>query len=143
MKIFDATLTTLEQSLDVRLVEHNVLAGNVANVDTTGYKPKELDFSAAMAAARASAGGDTMSATEPNHMGANGGTISDPSRVTELAASMISDGRGTTNPSFDGNGVDLDRTMAGMAENSLQYGASARAASKKLAILRYATDGGS
>ena len=37
--------------------------------------------------------------------------------------------------SFDGNTVDLDRTMVSMAENALQYGASARAAGKKLAIL--------
>ena len=55
--------------------------------------------------------------------------------------SMIIDGRGTS-PTFDGNAVDLDRTMAGMAENGLQYGASAKAAGKKLAILRYSIDGG-
>jgi flagellar basal-body rod protein FlgB len=43
---------------------------------------------------------------------------------------------------FDGNTVDLDRTMVAMAENAIQYGASARAAGKKLAILRYvASDG--
>src|SRR6266404_3929167 len=137
MKIFDATLKTLEQSLDVRLVEQNVLAGNVANVDTPGYKPKELDFGAAMAAARASGGGETMAVTEPGHMGANGATIVDGARLTDLASAMITEGRGTTNPGFDGNTVDLDRTMAGMAENGLQYGASARAAGKKLAILRY------
>ncbi|HXI54860.1 MAG TPA: flagellar basal body rod protein FlgB [Polyangia bacterium] len=140
MKIFDATLKTLEQSLDVRLVEQNVLAGNVANVDTPGYKPKELDFGAAMAAARASGGSEAMAATEPGHMGVNGATIADASRVTDLASAMITDGRGTTNPSFDGNTVDLDRTMAGMAENALQYGASARAAGKKLAILRYTVE---
>ncbi len=142
MKIFDSTLKTLEQALDVRLVEQNVLAGNVANVDTPGFKPKELDFGAAMAAAHASAGAEAMAATEPGHMGANGATISGPTHVTDIATAMITDGRGTTNPSYDGNTVDLDRTMAGMAENGLQYSASAKAAGKKLAILRYAVDGG-
>ena len=83
-----------------------------------------------------------MAATEPNHMGPNGATIASQSRVTDVASAMISEGRGTTNPSFDGNGVDMDRTMAGMAENALQYSASAKAAGKKLAILRYAVDGG-
>jgi flagellar basal-body rod protein FlgB len=44
--------------------------------------------------------------------------------------------------SFDGNTVDLDRTMVAMAENALQYSAAARAAGKKLALLRYvASDG--
>ncbi|HEY1101360.1 MAG TPA: hypothetical protein VGF99_20650, partial [Myxococcota bacterium] len=38
--------------------------------------------------------------------------------------------------SLDGNSVDLDRTMAALAENGLQYGASARMASKHLAMLR-------
>lgn len=142
MKIFDATLKTLEQSLDVRLVEQNVLAGNVANADTPGYKPKELDFSAAMAAARASGGAETMAVTAPGHMGPNGSAVGGPSHVTDIATAMIFDGKGTTNPSYDGNTVDLDRTMAGMAENGLQYGASAKAAGKKLAILRYAVDGG-
>ena len=39
MKIFDSTLKTLERSLDIRLVEQNVLAGNVANADTPGADP--------------------------------------------------------------------------------------------------------
>jgi flagellar basal-body rod protein FlgB len=141
MKIFDATLKTLENALDVRLVEQNVLAGNVANADTPGFKPKELDFGAAMAAARASLGGETMAVTEAGHMGANGATVGAGSGVTQLASSMITDGRATTSSSFDGNAVDMDRTMAGMAENALQYGASAKAAGKKLAILRYIVDG--
>jgi flagellar basal-body rod protein FlgB len=38
--------------------------------------------------------------------------------------------------------VDLDRTMGAIAENAIQYGAAAKAAAKKLAILRYvASDG--
>jgi flagellar basal-body rod protein FlgB len=138
VKIFDATLKTLEQALDVRLVEQNVLAGNVANADTPGYKPKELDFSAAMKAAHADASAEMMVTTSAGHMGPNGASATS---VSDIATSMVTEGRGTS-PSFDGNGVDLDRTMAGMAENGLQYGASAKAAGKKLAILRYAIDGG-
>ena len=139
MKIFDATLKTLEQSLDVRLVEQNVLAGNVANADTPGYKPKELDFGAVMRAASADAGAEMMVTTQPGHMGPNGAS---GTSASDIATSMVLEGRGTS-PSFDGNAVDLDRTMAGMAENGLQYGASAKAAGKKLAILRYTIDGGS
>jgi flagellar basal-body rod protein FlgB len=138
VKIFDSTLKTLEQALDVRLVEQNVLAGNVANADTPGYKPKELDFGAAMMAAQHDEGAETMATTSAGHMGPNGSAATSAS---DIATSMVVEGRGTS-PSFDGNGVDLDRTMAGMAENGLQYGASAKAAGKKLAILRYAIDGG-
>jgi flagellar basal-body rod protein FlgB len=138
VKIFDATLGTLERALDVRLVEQNVLAGNVANADTPGYKPKELDFSAAMRAASTDASAEMMTTTSPGHLGPNGAAVASAS---DIATSMVLEGRGTA-PTFDGNAVDLDRTMAGMAENGLQYGASAKAAGKKLAILRYAVDGG-
>src|SRR5258708_37727508 len=99
MKIFDSTLKTLEQALDVRLVEQNVLAGNVANVDTPGFKPKELDFGAAMAAAHPSAGAEAMAAPEPRHMGAHGATSSGPPHPTDTATAMNPDRRGTTQPS--------------------------------------------
>ncbi len=140
MKIFDTTLTRLEQSLDVRLVEHNVLAGNVANADTPGYRPKELDFTQAMAAAQQVSVSDGMAATDPRHMDASGGAM-EGSRATNAATMMIRQGGGAS-PSIDGNEVDVDRVMAGLAENGLQYGASAKAAGKKLAILRYVVSDG-
>jgi flagellar basal-body rod protein FlgB len=146
MKLFDTTLTRLQESLDVRLVEHNVLAGNIANSDTPGYRPKELDFGQAMAAAQQAANAGTLAATDARHLGANGVAVDalEKSRATASATSLVHDGGAGTSPSLDGNQVDLDRAMAGMAENSLQYGASARAAGKKLAILRYVvSDGGS
>jgi flagellar basal-body rod protein FlgB len=143
MKLFDTTLTRLQESLDVRLVEHNVLAGNIANSDTPGYKPKALDFSQAMAAAQQVGTPETMTATNAMHLGAAGTSIDSSSRAMAAATSLVTDSTGIS-ANFDGNEVDLDRTMAGLAENSLQYGASARAAGKKLAILRYVvSDGGS
>jgi flagellar basal-body rod protein FlgB len=138
MKVFDGTLARLERSLDVRLVRQNVLAANVANVDTPGFRAKDVDFTAAMqaieGAARADGGALQPSApapaqTEPPQTG----LAADDLPIVELPPS---------GGSFDGNTVDLDRTMVAMAENALQYGASARAAGKKLAILRYvASDG--
>jgi flagellar basal-body rod protein FlgB len=139
MKMFDTTLTQLERSLDVRLARHNVLSGNVANVDTPGFHPKDVDFTSAMAAAQSAADGATppsgpaMFTTDAQHltMGASVGGTDVP--VVEL---------GDSAPSIDGNGVDLDRTMAALAENGLQYAAGAKAAGKKLAILRYVVSDG-
>ncbi len=107
MRIFDATLTILERSLDVRLARHSALSGNLANIDTPGYVPKDIDVT------------DAMVSGEP--------------AALAVSAAMITGER---------DSVDLDRTMATLAENGMQYGAGARAAGKKLAILRYvATDG--
>ena len=146
MKIFAATLSQLERSLDVRLLRHNLLSANLANVDTPGFRPKDLDFNAAMVSVEnRSRDSATLEAvtTAPGHMqigvpigsaSAQDGQLSPKDLpVVDLPSS---------NASLDGNTVDLDRPMVAMAETALQYGASARAASRKLAILKYvASDG--
>jgi flagellar basal-body rod protein FlgB len=137
MKLFDTTLARLERSLDVRLTRHNVLSANVANVDTPGYNAKDVDFKAAMAAADKSGSAEsmTLASTDESHMGAA------QSVGTGAAEIPLMDAAGSA-PSLDGNKVDLDRTMVALAENGMQYGASARAAGKKLAILRYVSSDG-
>ncbi len=153
MKLFDTTLGTLERALDARLLRHNVLAGNLANSDTPGYVPRDIDFAAAMreqtrdmggappvpragltlasAGHAVSGAGDiplgTAGALEPTALGAPG------SPVTAVKGA----GAG-----LDGNAVDVDRALAAVAENAIQYNAAARAAQKKLAILRYAASDG-
>lgn len=138
MRVFDNTLSHLERALDVRLVRQNVLGADVANVDTPGFRPKDVDFTATMAAIDGSARNDggvaqparpALGAPEPEASGIAARDLP----IVDVPAGGAS---------LDGNTVDLDRTMVAMAENALQYGASARAAGKKLAILRYvASDG--
>jgi flagellar basal-body rod protein FlgB len=141
MKLFDTTLARLERSLDVRLARHNVLSANVANVDTPGYTAKDVDFKAAMAAASPGAAGSaetmTLAPTEGGEqMGV--GAVGTTGRAADMP---LVDAAGSA-PSLDGNKVDLDRTMVALAENGMQYGASARAAAKKLGILRYVSSDG-
>jgi flagellar basal-body rod protein FlgB len=138
MKVFDNTLARLERALDVRLVRQNVLSADVANVDTPGFKPKDVDFTATMAAIEGAAhdeGG--VSLPTPPTLGA---TAADANGLTARDLPIVDVPAGGA--SFDGNTVDLDRTMVAMAENALQYGASAKAAGKKLAILRYVVSDG-
>jgi flagellar basal-body rod protein FlgB len=139
MRIFDATLSTLERALDVRLARQAVLAGNVANADTPGFQPKDLDFAAAMAAT--APGGTALPAPEGVQRAGDvalstAGALS-PAAPDQFVVSVPGAGAG-----LDGNAVDLDRTLVAVAENALQYGAAAKAAGKKLAILRYAANDG-
>ena len=138
MRIFDGTLDVLERSLDARLLRHNVLAGNLANAETPGFLAKDVDVAAAMAADAHPATGSAAGAT-----GERAGDI-----PLSLAGSAGASGpsplvaTGAGEAGLDGNGVDVDRTLAAVAENAIQYGAAARAVQKKLAILRYvASDG--
>jgi flagellar basal-body rod protein FlgB len=138
MKVFDTTLARLERALDVRLVRQNVLSTNVANVDTPGFKPKDVDFTASMVAIEGSARNES-GVSQPTSPTVGGSAVESSSlAIRELPIVDVPAG----GASFDGNTVDLDRTMVAMAENALQYSAAARAAGKKLAILRYvASDG--
>jgi flagellar basal-body rod protein FlgB len=137
MKLFDATLTTLERALDVRLTRQAVLAGNVANADTPGFVPRELDFAAAMDAAASSVA--SPAAAAPARAG-DLPVLGGAARPEAPERFVVDDPAAA--PGLDGNAVDLDRTMGAIAENAIQYGAAAKAAAKKLAILRYvASDG--
>lgn len=147
MKLFDKTLGTLERALDARLMRHNVLAGNLANAETPGFVPRDVDFGAAMAQAQAarSAPGATP-ATGPV------GDIPLAGAAGDIPLTLAGSGPGPAGSpvvpvqgagaGLDGNAVDVDRALTALAENAIQYGATARAAGKKLAILRYAASDG-
>lgn len=121
MKLFDNTLTQLERALDARLYRHTLLASDLANVDTPGHRARDLDFEAAMRSlAFEGAGADSRAAA-----------LKSATRELEGAPAGL-----------DGNTVELDRTMAALADNGLEYGAAARAAGKKLSILRYVAGDG-
>lgn len=133
MKIFDGTFSTIERSLDARLTRHEVLAGNLANANTPGFTPRDVDFAAAMARTPA-----------PSEVAAGGGAGDIPlaqagTRVAVGSPIVAAQGTGA---GLDGNAVDVDRTLAAVAENAIQYGAAARAMQKKLAMLRYAASDG-
>lgn len=139
MKLFDTTFGRLQAALGVRLERQNVLNGNVANIDTPGYLPKELDFGKALAAAEqapsAVSGLAPVTSQEgflPVDQGA--GSPADSRNFIRTAEEYQG--------GLDGNGVDLDKTMVELARNSLLYGAAAKTVGKKLAILKYvASDG--
>jgi len=137
MRIFDATMSTLERSLDARLARQTVLAGNLANANTPGYVPRDLDFAAAMAAASAPAAPEQAVAARPGDLPIPSLRRDPGERLQEFVGEVPG-----AAPGLDGNAVDLDTASASIAENSLQYGAAAKAVAKKLAILKYAaTDG--
>jgi flagellar basal-body rod protein FlgB len=93
MKIFEGPLAHLEHALDIRSERHAVLSGNVAQIDTPGYVARDVDFDASFEdALRADASG-------------------------QEASVQVQDAQHLHSTTLDGNTVDLDRTMAALAEN--------------------------
>ena len=45
---FDPTLGALNTAMNLRLINQNVIASNIANADTPGYKAQRLEFEGAL-----------------------------------------------------------------------------------------------
>jgi flagellar basal-body rod protein FlgB len=85
-------------ALTLRSERMGVIASNIANAATPGYKARDIDFNAALDARLAD------------------GAASDP------RAGMV--WRSPTMPSLDGNTVELNREQVAFAENAVAYSAT-------------------
>ncbi|MFZ5813992.1 MAG: flagellar basal body rod protein FlgB [Bacillota bacterium] len=101
----------LENALDAASLRQRVLAHNIANVNTPGFKRSRVDFEAELA--RAVAGGEDPEAVRPV--------------VVEEVDSV---GRP------DGNNVDIEAESVKMAENQIWYAALTRQISDHFSRLR-------
>ena len=65
---FDKALGIHEHALQARVQRAEVLANNLANADTPGYKARDIDFRAMMQKAQESVSGLQMATTHHGHM---------------------------------------------------------------------------
>lgn len=110
------------QALMLRSERQRVLAGNIANADTPGFKARDFDFSKALADARGSAGVGTAKRVVRTSAGHMSG-LADPGSSVSTASLAWRD---ADQPSLDGNTVDLDRERANFADNAVRYEATLR-----------------
>lgn len=128
--IQDALSRNLEAALDRRMERQQLLASNLANLDTPGYQPVDLDFDGALreAARRDPAIAGALARTDRQHMAA------DEPRDISAAAVIV---RPDHTDGLDGNGVDLDREMARFTDNAARFKATAEAVRRRYALLTY------
>lgn len=133
--IFSRTISVLERSLNLRSMNHRILAANIANLDTPNYKAVELAVSEEMNRDSATQRDIELTRTHVKHL-----------PIQSLARNRITL-KAAKAPEFslrgDGNTVDIDRTMGQLAKNTLLYNASTRLISRKFKGLRNAIAGGS
>lgn len=103
-------------ALLLRSQRQQVIASNIANADTPGYVARDFDFAAALKNASGMQGGGTASATHAQHLRLGGTDAKNP----DLAYTV------QTQPSQDGNSVDLDRERANFVDNSVRYESTLR-----------------
>jgi flagellar basal-body rod protein FlgB len=105
-------IDVLGQVLDTTALRHRVIAQNVANVNTPGYRRLEVTFVDELTRATAGEGSDQPKVVE----------AVDPDRV-------------------DGNNVDIDREMNDLTKNGLLYQAATQILASRMASLRSAVSG--
>jgi flagellar basal-body rod protein FlgB len=126
MKTMFDGVDTLERAMTFHRERHAVLAGNVANLDTPGYRSLDL------AEVPPGEVPGVIARTDERHMGA-----------PELAGTHLQFDDSPAGPGMDGNTVELERELAKIDANRVRYGTATELASRRLALLRYAAADGS
>jgi flagellar basal-body rod protein FlgB len=141
----DSTLDFYRQVLAVRGYRQEVLAADIANASTPGFKATDVDFRQALESAGGGAGTSAGTSDgrprvwlvdEPGQMQAGnaGGDVS------AAAASAVKYQTGTQ-VSLDGNSVDLDAEKTSAAANAVDYEAVASFTTLTLKMLSTAING--
>jgi flagellar basal-body rod protein FlgB len=116
------------KALVIRAERQRVIASNIANVDTPGYAGRDINFQEAMSSALEQQGSSLRALpAQPNSPSTTN------SRHIPLQSTLGSFGDGQslaytaqTQPSMDGNSVDLDRERANFVDNAVRYEATLR-----------------
>jgi flagellar basal-body rod protein FlgB len=129
--MFDNIFGIHEQALAVHGQRLGVLAANIANADTPGYKARDIDFGEVL----------SQSGAEPSSL---------PLKITHAAQISFSDADSTAgelkyrNPyqaSLDGNTVEMPVEQAAFAENNVRYQASLNFINLRIAEMQLAIAG--
>lgn len=106
------TLPALSTAMDAAVIRQQVIANNIANANTEGFRPQRVSFAMALDAAGAAEGSQVSARLEPQ-------------------VSLTSDGA-----------VRLDSEVAAMAQNGAHYQALLKALNRHLSVLASAVSDG-
>ena len=115
-----AGLDRLGKFLGFHTRRQQVIAGNMANIDTPGFRSRDITFQEELSMSR----------------DASGRTVQEMSFSEEVVI------RDDETPDQDGNSVSLEHQMARTVANQLRYASINEMLSRKLAMLKYAARDG-
>jgi flagellar basal-body rod protein FlgB len=129
MSDFFKGVDSQRRALDFHLSRHNVLASNLANAETPGFRPFEL----LRELNKNGAGTVPMSVSNEGHFGTTGAAPSEEyvAREDQTAA-----------PGANGNAVSLEHEMSKLAANDIRFEGAVKIVTQQLALLRYAANDG-
>ncbi len=125
----DALFRFHQDALNVRAFRQQLLASNIANADTPGYKARDIDFAAGLRDASAGRT-QTLRTSSDTHLGAT--------KANAPAAVLY---RSAQQPSVDGNTVDMDVERNRFAENAVHIDANLTFINSQIKLMLAALQG--
>jgi flagellar basal-body rod protein FlgB len=129
----------MKEAMDYRAARQDMIASNIANVNTPNYRPRDIRFEEALAQKSAEIyadKSDTLQMTKTSSVHLSGLSITNETRAT----TFFRDGHMARN---DGNSVDLDVESSEMAKNSTMFNALTAAIKKDSMIFKSVIDASS
>ncbi len=101
-------------ALKLRAQRAGIIAANMANADTPGYKAVDIDLRAALSRTAAASAALSATRTHRRHISHNSAAV----------GGVRTGYRVPNHPSLDGNTVDADLERAAYIDNAMRYQAS-------------------
>lgn len=126
------SITVLERQLDASALRQRVIANNIANANTPGFKKSEVSFSDQLQAAL-----DTkrikLRANHPQHISTSRPLNKIAPRVETTEDTMMT---------FGQNNVDTEQEMVNLAANTILYNTTSRMLGGKFTLMGHVIRGG-
>jgi len=114
-KLFGKTVDMLSTMMEYQSKRHKLIAANIANIDTPGYKPKDIVFKKELDGMMCGEKTVVMDKTNPGHLSSG-----DYSEYEVIKS---------------GDSVNIDKEMTRLAENNLRYNLSVELLARKFKSL--------
>ncbi len=127
----DSSLAVLQKSLDSLSLQHEVIANNIANIDTPNFKRSVVSFQDKLKTALDTNSTSPLWRTNPMHFPIQPQSVSLNDFKPDVRAVTETIGRN------DGNNVDLEMESGLLAENNLLYNSLADITGRYFAGMRH------
>lgn len=116
----DNSINLLGKMLDVSAIKHKVIANNIANINTPGYKKMEVSFAEQLEKVIKDTSANKYDTFQPKVVVSKDGT-------NETARN-------------DGNNVDMDKEVSSLMKNTLSYNIYTQLLAKKMELVKSAIE---
>lgn len=116
----DKNMNLLEKMLDISAIKHKVIANNIANINTPGYKKMDVNFAEQLEKVLKDTSVNKFDNLQPK-------IVISKEETNETVRN-------------DGNNVDMDKEISSLVRNTLSYNIYTQLMAKKVEMVKFAIE---